>query len=407
MQYFHKMFYNIPSSEERKSFANNRYNYQSTIKTGLEIKPIDQPNTFELFYVPTNQTMNLVQKIMIYDKDLDSSFHSLPHVALNKFLLKTITEELYSTNELEGVKSSRKELARSTKSIFLNKDSKNIRLHSLISSYLELINNPPELPNSAKDYRKIYDQITQGEIKETELPDGEIFRKDINYVFNKREKEIHRGISPESAIIEKISDLIAFMDKDDHELNYLIRVAVGHYYFGYIHPFYDGNGRTSRFISSVYLIKQFSLLTALSLARGCNINKLKYAEAFDKTNKIISSGELNFFVDEFLKTIIEGQKDLLIGLKEKMELLDIAYNKLKMDTMIETDDEFNMMFVFMQHYYFSLDSDGITVKDAMEVLEQSDATVRKKLKTMELKGLIKRIKSNPLVYTLPTEYLEN
>ncbi len=407
MQYFHKIYYNIPSSEERKVFVSNRYNYHSTVKTGLEIKPIDQSRIFELFYVPSNQTMNLIQEIMGYDKDLDASFHSLPPVALNKFLLETITEELYSTNELEGIKSSRKELARSTKSILLKKDSKDIRLHSLISSYLDLINDPPNLPSSAKDYRKIYDQITQGEIKKTELPDGKIFRKDINYVFNKREKEIHRGIYPESAIIEKISDLITFMDKDDHELNYLIRLAVGHYYFGYIHPFYDGNGRTSRFITSVYLMKRFSLLTALSLARGCNINKIKYAEAFDKTNKIISSGELNFFVDEFLKTIIAGQKDLLIGLKEKMELLDMAYKKLKMDTIIETGDEFNMMFVFIQHYYFSLDGDGITVKDAMEVLEQSDVTVRKKLKMMEAKSLIKRIKSNPLVYSLPREYLEN
>ena len=407
MQYFHKMFYNISSSEERKAIAESRYSYESTIKTGLEIKPIDQPNIFELFYVPTNTTMNLIEKIIVYDNELNKKFHSLPSIALNKFLLETITEELYSTNELEGVRSSRIEIARSTKSILSNKTPTNFRLHSLISSYIELINESPKLPNNPGDYREIYDKITQGEIKDTELPDGKIFRKDINYIFNKREKEIHRGIYPEEVIIQKITDLINFMNKDDAELNYLLRVAIGHYYFGYIHPFYDGNGRTSRFISSSYLIKNFSLMTALSLSRGCNLNRNKYIEAFDKTNKIISSGELNFFVDQFLQTIIEGQKDLLTGLNEKIELLNIASDKIKNDSRIENDDEFNMMFVFIQDYYFNIDKDGISVKDAIDILGKSDTTIRKKLKIMEDKGLIEKIKSSPLIYTLPREYLEN
>ncbi len=406
MQYFHKMFYSISSTEDRKNVAKKRYNYESTIKTGLKIKPIDQPNIFELFYIPTNETMNLIQQIMIYDKELDTKFHLLPRVALAKFLVETITEELYSTNELEGVKSSRKEIAKSTKSIMLNKASKNSRLHSLINSYVELDSHSP-LPDTPEDYRKIYDNITQGEIKDAELPDGEIFRKDINYVFNKREKEIHRGVYPEETIIQKITDLIHFMSKDNDELNYLLRIAVGHYYFGYIHPFYDGNGRTSRFISSSYLVKDFSLMTALSLARGCNINRNQYIEAFDKTNKIISSGELNFFVDEFLRTIIAGQKDLLIGLNEKIELLDIAYQKIKNDCRIESDDEFNMMFVFLQDYYFNLEGDGITVKDSVEILNKSATTVRKKLKILEEKGLIEKIKSSPLIYTLPNNYLES
>lgn len=407
MQYFHKMFYNIALNEDRKNIAKNRYNYQSTIKTGLEIKPIDQPNTFELFYVPTNDTMNLMQKVMLYDKELDDKFYSLPGVALNKFLLETITEELYSTNELEGVKSSRKEIAKSTKSIMLKKTSKNMRLHSLISSYIELTKGSPKLPQTAEDYREIYDKITQGEIKDEELPDGDVFRKDINYVFNKREKEIHRGVYPEEAILKKMIDLISFMDKDSSELNFLLRIAIGHYYFGYIHPFYDGNGRTSRFISSSYLIQGFSLMTALSLARGCNINRNKYLEAFDKTNKIISFGEMNFFVDEFLRTILEGQKDLLIGLNEKIELLNMADKKIKTDPRIENDDELNMMFIFIQDHFFSLDNSGMTVRDTIEILGKSDATVRKKLKVMEDKGLIERVKSSPLVYILPKEYLES
>lgn len=406
MDYFYKMYYNIGSIEDRNKIAINRYNYDSAIKTGLKIKPIDQPKIFELFYVPTNNTINLIEKVMSYDKELDEKFDILPGVAKKKFMIEIIADELYSTNELEGVKSSRKEIAESTKFIMSNKKPKNKRFHSMIASYLELINENLEHPKSAGDYRKIYDNITSGEIKEGEIPDGKIFRKDINYVY-KNGKQIHRGVYPESSIIEKIEDLIKFMNKKDDELNYLLRIAIGHYYFGYIHPFYDGNGRTGRFISSLYLREKFSLMTTLLLSRGCNINRTEYLRIFDVTNKIVSSGELNYFVDKFLETIIAGQEDLLTRLNEKIYLLDMAYEKIQNDENIETEEELDVMFVLIQDHYFSLDSKGMTVKDMVEVLQNSTVTVRKKLKAMEGKGLIKRIKSNPLVYILPDEYLEN
>ncbi len=406
MDYFYKMYYNIGSIEDRNKIAINRYNYDSAIKTGLKIKPIDQPKIFELFYVPTNNTINLIEKVMSYDKELDEKFDILPGVAKKKFMIEIIADELYSTNELEGVKSSRKEIAESTKFIMSNKKPKNKRFHSMIASYLELINENLEYPKSAGDYRKIYDNITSGEIKEGEIPDGKIFRKDINYVY-KNGKQIHRGVYPESSIIEKIEDLIKFMNKKDDELNYLLRIAIGHYYFGYIHPFYDGNGRTGRFISSLYLREKFSLMTTLLLSRGCNINRTEYLRIFDVTNKIVSSGELNYFVDKFLETIIAGQEDLLTRLNEKIYLLDMAYEKIQNDENIETEEELDVMFALIQDHYFSLDSKGMTVKDMVEVLQNSTVTVRKKLKAMEGKGLIKRIKSNPLVYILPDEYLEN
>ena len=48
MLYFHKQYYNIKSLSERKEKAKERMNYDSAIKTNLDIKPIDQPDKFEL-----------------------------------------------------------------------------------------------------------------------------------------------------------------------------------------------------------------------------------------------------------------------------------------------------------------------------------------------------------------------
>ena len=45
-----------------------------------------------------------------------------------------------------------------------------------------------------------------------------------------------------------------------------VRLGLFRYFFGYIHPFYDGNGQTDRFITSYFLKKNFHLLLGLRLS---------------------------------------------------------------------------------------------------------------------------------------------
>lgn len=61
------------------------------------------------------------------------------------------------------------------------------------------------------------------------------------------------------------------------ELDPLVRMAVGHHQFEAIHPFADGNGRTGRVLSILYLI-QAELLTLpiLYLSRHLIAHKADY-----------------------------------------------------------------------------------------------------------------------------------
>ena len=65
-------------------------------------------------------------------------------------------------------------------------------------------------------------------------------------------KVIHSGIYPEEKLNEAMTAALDFLNDDNIDI--LIRISAFHYLFGYIHPFYDGNGRTSRFISSHLLL---------------------------------------------------------------------------------------------------------------------------------------------------------
>ncbi|MFR7881399.1 MAG: Fic family protein [Christensenellales bacterium] len=83
---------------------------------------------------------------------------------------------------------------------------------------------------------------------------------------------------PESKIIEYMNKALYILN--NQSIDILIRVSLFHYYFGYIHPFYDGNGRINRFISSYILSKHFNEVIGFRLSMTIKENLTQYLEAF-------------------------------------------------------------------------------------------------------------------------------
>ena len=410
MNYFHKEYYNLKDLTERKKKAKERMNYDSTIVTNLEIKPINQSDSFKLFYVPTNNTIDLIAHISNLDVKLENLYNQLPKIAQNNFFFDMLGSELYSTNELEGIKSSKIEIVKTTRRLFNQEDKFNARFINVIKSYFKLKNGNLNPPVDSKDCRKIYDEITSDGIEKSDYPDGKYYRKDITYIY-RDSKEIHRGINngdkTEELIIEKMNDLFHFMDESNNNLNKLIKISISHYYFGYIHPFYDGNGRTGRFISSIFFKKNFSWLTAMSLSQGCIKERNKYLKIFDITNQVSSQGEINYFVDEFLSIIIKGQEEIFESLVQKSDLLSIIMKKIESDEELLNSDEKEIMKIVSQEYHFKSYADGIGVNELQSVLNYTPETIRNKLKKLYDRGLIEKVNGKPIKYIISKSYLEN
>ncbi len=405
MRHIHKIFHENSASEFNKVYE-ERFNYDSTIRFGMHVKPMDQSNIYELYYVPTNKMLRMINELYIISREFNNTFGNLPQVAQKQFIIECISEELYNTNELEGIRSSREEIIRSTKDVIFNKKSKK-RFESMIKSYFRLLNDF-EFPKNSKDIRQIYDDITQGEIDSQELPDGEIFRKETTYILKKSGsgKVVHQGITPESEIINLTDRLLDFMN-DNSQIPNIIKVTVGHYYFGYIHPFYDGNGRTSRFISSLYLSKDLGNISTLSLSRGCNKYKTKYLEAFEISNSIRSRGEMNSFIETFLEIIIEALKQMNTELKEKSQLLNMALKKLDDEPNLENLTKWHreIMFVLAQNHFFD-SSSGLTVGDLADIFEKSAATIRKMVKELLELSLVEQKGERPAYFCVRQKYFE-
>ena len=87
-----------------------------------------------------------------------------------------------------------------------------------------------------------------------------------------------------------IRDLLAnwerFLHDDNDDNDPLIKMAVGHYQFEAIHPFYDGNGRTGRILNVLYLIECGLLgLPILYLSRFIVRNKQDYYRLLNQVTR--------------------------------------------------------------------------------------------------------------------------
>ncbi|NMB09687.1 MAG: Fic family protein [Tissierellia bacterium] len=414
MQYMNKLFYNLGSMANREAKLKERLNYDSIVLPGLQIKPINQSKIYDLYYIPTMKTIDLISSISKDDIILMQLYDNLPKLAQKNFLIDMLSSELHSTNLLEGVRSSKEELVFTAKVVLEPKEQnkENFRFFNVMISYTELQNGNLKRPKDIKDIRKIYDEITVDGVEEENYPDGKYFRSEVNYVYTSGLKEIHRGIisasGTEEYIIFIMNKLLYFLNNDT-KCNELVKNAIFHYYFGYIHPFYDGNGRTARFISSIYLKESYSWLTALSLSQGSNDNKALYLKAFDSTNQVSMQGELNFFVDSFLEVLNNGQNILKENLQTKIILLEEAFNKIENDSNIKGDrDLIDIMKVAIEMYLFGPHNDYIDVEllQKQENLNYTNQTIRKKLNQLYENKLLNKISKNPLRYTLNSNYLE-
>lgn len=405
MKYLYKIF-NESSTPVFNKVYENRLVSENVEIFPLNIKPLHYPHDYPLYYLPTSNIIKLTTTIYKYNLEIMDLFNALPGIAQKNYIFDCIVEELQNTNEIEGVRSSREEIARSAKE--LSKGSKRkLRFTSMVNSYNKLLSDDLDLLESSEDVRKIFDYLVSEEITDEEKPDGKIFRKDATYVLKKSGtgKEIHRGITPESKIISHVTAMIDLLKGDEYPD--LIKIAVAHYYFGYIHPFYDGNGRTSRFISSMYLNDTLSQLAAISLSRGCNKYNKKYLEAFENTNKIGNRGEMNYFIDSFLEIIVNALEEMISEIKEKRELLYSFIDKIDKDSRLDDKDEMykETILVLAQNFYFSQEK-GMTVKELSKVMKKSEKTIRKFLKELEEIEIIQSIGKRPMLYLVSENFFE-
>lgn len=362
------LFYKNKEEYEKK--YNQRIQSEETVFLGIDI------NGYEAFVVLCPDIILKMEKMYYLVMKLGDTLNILPLIAQKNYINNCLMDEIMLTNDIEGIHSTRQEVAEAIE----KKEDKKVRFSGLAKKYVMILNHE-EIPlNSCADIRDLYDQIVLNEVDEKDQPDGKIFRKGSVSICTATEKQKHKGVYPETQIIICMEQALSMLKNQD--IPALIKTAVFHYVFGYIHPFYDGNGRMVRFISSYQLTKQLGDVMGISLSRSFKNNKSKYYKAFDICNNPKNKGDLTPFVLTFLDILVDTVKSSGAIIQEKKEKLDfyltILGSNLEKLGIKEKESHQILLSILIQNALFS--SKGITMDELTDHLMKSKASIKNILK---------------------------
>ncbi|MEX6520238.1 Fic family protein [Fusobacterium animalis] len=384
----------------------------ATFITDLKINPIKRGNKildkeYNLFYVNLMEHTLLQEIIIKNSNQINLISNELPQIAIKDIIIKILSNELYKTNKIEGIETVKSEIHTSLKDN--RKANKKVnKLDGIIKKYKDIMEKnfkDTQHIDSLSSFRKIYDEMFEDFEKSGNYKlDRKYFRKDTVKVINGLGNTIHIGINGEEAIEKNIEDLIQFMNRKD--IPFLVKASISHFFFEYIHPFYDGNGRFGRFgryLLSVYLARKLDILTAFSVSYSISKNLDDYYKSFVEVEDVNNYGEITFFVENILKTIKSGQEMIIELLSDSIMKFNHSMEILKEITKKLSEKENIMLQIYLQNYLFN-DFEEITNAELSYIIgDLTQQTINKYTQELEKKGYLIKIKQRPLTYTLSDE----
>lgn len=311
----YKAYFDLKVKKEAGELAQSLHDSISAITPDFSV------NGCPAFILYCDEIVKALADIRNINLQIHTLSAGLPDVTREQFLRQAVIEEIQQTNEIENIRSTRREIQDEL--MVIENGQKGKRFDSMIRKYQLLLQKGKIPLSSCQDIRNLYNSFVLDEVlkeDEHDAPDGLYFRKDPVSVV-KSSQTIHEGIFPEAALNEAMDHALLFLNDTDYDP--LIRIAGFHYMFGYAHPFYNGNGRMTRFISSSMLVgENIHLLVALRLSYVIKSHRSQYYDMFKTTNDKRNFGDMTCFVIGFLRFINEACRQVLAFLTEKESLLN-------------------------------------------------------------------------------------
>lgn len=229
---------------------------------------------FQLKYLPpqkeieTPAVLRQVAKAHRYLAELKGVAKTIPN---EQILINTLSlQEAKASSEIENIVTTHDDLYR--ENIFIetkNPASKEvINYAQSLKKGFEIVRNEKLLLNKhIIEIQQILEQNNAG------------FRKQAGTkLINSYGEIIYTPPQDSEEVLNLMANLEKFInDPDVSDYDPLVKMAIIHYQFESIYPFYDGNGRTGRIINVLYLVLQGLLdLPILYLSRYIIQNKSEY-----------------------------------------------------------------------------------------------------------------------------------
>lgn len=240
-----------------------------------------------------NEDINVMLKEVDVQKEQLSALRPLPEEALKKIQNALDIEYTYESNRIEGNTLTLQETA-----LVVNEgvtiSGKSMREH------LEAINHA-EAISYIKDIAKQDIEISERTIKEIHA----LILHGIDRENAGRYRTVPVMISgsthmpPQPYLIEKQMEdfILRFKQMEKEKVHPVLIAAYLHDELVRIHPFIDGNGRTSRLLMNLYLLRNGYVIITL---KGSNDAKVSYYMALEKSHT-------EHLPEDFQKLVVEAE----------------------------------------------------------------------------------------------------
>lgn len=273
------------------------------------------------FNLETNEGANIrinSEYLKPYKEELLEFLDGLDYMRTLKFARSMmISQEIKSNNVIEGIKD---DLSIIDKVITQRKDdlsqTERQRIINLYHGYQYILTHKKIDKDSLKElYQLLSESILDPRDK---IRMGEYYRTAPVYIIkgNRLDIEPYMGMN-ENKIEYHMDQLFDFINNDileETEIDKFVKSQIMHFYFVYIHPYFDVNGRTSRTVAMWYLLNNKNY-PYIIFNRAIAFNKKNYEPNIIKGRNY---GDITLFIKYMLTSVEqELEKEYLIHNIEK------------------------------------------------------------------------------------------
>lgn len=260
------------------------------------------------------ETIAVLKQLSLANRFLAELKGTTKLIPNESILINTLTlQEAKDSSEIENIITTHDDLYKENSNI----DTKN-PVSKEVYNYAQGLKQGFEIVRNEKLLLNKHILI----IQKTLLENNAGFRTQAGTkLVNSQGKTVYTPPQNPTEILDLMSNLEKFInDNEFSKLDPLIKMAIVHYQFESIHPFYDGNGRTGRIINILYLVLQGLLdIPILYLSRYITQNKAEYYQVLQDVR---TKNDWEHLILYFLKAVeVTAKKaiELIINIKNLMD----------------------------------------------------------------------------------------
>lgn len=316
-------------------------------------------------------------------------------VQKEQLIISGLSEEAIASSQLEGANTERK-IAKEM--IYSGRKPRNTSERMILNNYsvMQKVHRLKEFDLTEEILLDIQKSLTQDTLS---IPsDSGRFRADEDdiVVMDKLTGEVIYVPPGEKEMREGLKDFIRYVNKDEEKsedfVHPIIKAGIIHFWLAYLHPFPDGNGRTSRTIFYWYLRKKgYWLFEYLATSKAIKESRTQYENAFLYTEH--DDNDLTYFLLYITKIVEKSIVNLSKHYEKKIKEAEVN-KKIKILLQDLNERQISLVSFLKDHSGHPIDIKTHQVKNGI-----SYETARKDLQTLEKKGIISGIQQgNKFIY---------